>query len=157
MKLREFKSDIWLPAPIEELFSFFADAANLETITPPWLHFKILTPAPIEMREGALIDYKLSIHGLPVKWKTRISAWQPPHVFVDEQLLGPYRKWIHQHMFDRVDGGTLVRDLVKYAVPFDCAVHRWLVRPDIEKIFRYRSDQLRRHFCVQGPDHDVVS
>lgn len=144
MKIREFKSELWLPLPPERLFSFFADAANLETITPPWLNFKILTPAPIEMREGTLIDYRLLIHLLPVKWRTRISAWQPPHFFVDEQLRGPYRKWIHQHMFDPSDGGTLVRDLVTYSVPFDSVLHRWLVRPDIEKIFRYRSDQLRK-------------
>jgi len=150
MKIREFKSEIWLPWPSEHVFSFFADAANLETITPPWLRFKILTPAPIEMREGTLIDYKLLIHGLPIKWRTRISAWQPPHFFVDEQLRGPYHKWIHQHTFDPVDGGTFVRDLVNYVVPFDSAVHCWFVRPDIENIFRYRSDQLRKRFCAQG-------
>ncbi len=148
MTIREFKSEIWLPLPPDQLFSFFADAANLEIITPPWLNFKILTPAPIEMREGTLIDYKLLIHGLPVKWRTRIRSWQPPHFFVDEQLRGPYRQWIHQHMFDASDGGTLVRDLVEYAVPFDSLVHRWFVRPDIEKIFRYRSDQLRKRFSA---------
>jgi len=153
MKIREFKSEIWLPLQPEHLFSFFADAANLEAITPPWLRFKILTPAPIEMRDGTLIDYTLLIHGLPVKWRTRINGWQPPHVFVDEQLRGPYRKWIHQHTFDRVDGGTLMRDIVNYAVPFDFVVHSWLVRPDIEKIFRYRSDHLRRRFCTPGPNH----
>ena len=153
MKIREFKSEIWLPLPQDQLFSFFADAANLEILTPPWLHFKILTPLPIEMREGTLIDYKLQIHSLPVKWHTRISSWHPPHFFVDEQLRGPYRKWVHKHMFDPADGGTLVRDLVNYAVPFDFFVHSWLVRPDIEKIFRYRSDQLRKHFGAQGPNH----
>jgi ligand-binding SRPBCC domain-containing protein len=149
MKIREFKSEIWLRLPPEDLFSFFADPANLETITPPWLHFRILTLAPVEMREGVLIDYKLLIHGLPLRWRTRINVWEPPHVFVDEQLRGPYRKWVHQHTFERVDGGTLMRDFVQYAVPFDFAVHRWLVRPDIEKIFRYRSDQLRRRFSAQ--------
>lgn len=152
MKIREFKSEIWLPLPPEQLFSFFADAANLEAITPPWLNFKILTPAPIEMREGTLIDYKLLIHGLPMKWRTRINVWQPPHAFVDEQLRGPYRQWIHQHTFDRAGGGTLVRDVVHYAVLFDSVVHRWFVRPDIEKIFRYRSDQLRQRFCTQEPN-----
>ncbi len=153
MKIREFKSEIWLPLPPEQVFSFFADAVNLETVTPPWLNFKILTPGPIEMREGTLIDYRLLIHRLPVKWHTCISSWQPPHFFVDEQLRGPYRKWIHKHMFDPSDGGTIVRDLVNYAVPFDSFVHSWFVRPDIENIFRYRSDQLRKHFCAQGPDY----
>lgn len=150
MKIREFKSEIWLPLPPERLFSFFGDAANLQVITPPWLNFRILTHPPIEMREGTLIDYKLLIHGLPVKWRTRICAWQPPHFFVDEQLRGPYRKWIHKHTFEPSEGGTWVRDLVNYAVPFDWAVHRWLVRPDIEKIFQYRSEQLQRRFCAQG-------
>ena len=153
MRIREFNSEIWLPLSPVQLFSFFADAANLETITPPWLNFRILTPAPIEMREGALIDYKLLIRRLPVSWRTRISAWQPPHYFVDEQLRGPYHKWIHRHEFDPSDGGTLVRDLVNYAVPFDSVVHRWFVRPDIEKIFRYRSEQLRRRFCAQDANH----
>lgn len=148
MKIRELQSEIWLPLTPEELFPFFADAANLESLTPQWLRFKILTPRPVEMREGALIEYKLAIHGVPVRWRTRISAWKPPHLFVDEQLSGPYLSWIHQHNFDAWDGGTLVRDVVKYAVPFDFAVHRWLVRPDIEKIFRYRTEQLRRRFGV---------
>jgi ligand-binding SRPBCC domain-containing protein len=153
MKVREFKSEIWLPLPPEELFSFFADAANLEILTPPWLSFRIRTPAPVEMREGTLIDYKLLIHGIPVKWRTRISAWQPPRFFVDEQLRGPYRQWIHQHTFDAADGGTLARDLVHYAVPLDIAVHRWFVRPDIEKIFRYRSGELRKRFAPMLPPH----
>jgi hypothetical protein len=79
MNIRTFKSEIWLPLPPEHLFSFFSDAASLETITPPWLNFKILTRAPIEMQEGTLIDYKLLIHGLPARWRARISVWQPPH------------------------------------------------------------------------------
>jgi len=153
MRIREFESDLWLPLPPEQLFPFFADAANLETITPPWLRFKLLSPSPIEMREGTLIDYKLLIHGLPIKWRTRIGAWQPPHLFVDEQLRGPYRQWIHQHTFNPCDDGTLVRDHVRYAVSCDLVVHRWLVRPDIERIFRYRCDQLRKHFCAQGSNY----
>ncbi|MGC9197513.1 MAG: SRPBCC family protein [Acidobacteriaceae bacterium] len=154
MKIREFKSEIWLPLGPEKLFPFFADAANLEALTPQWLNFKILTPRPIEMREGSLIEYKLAIHGLPVRWRTRISVWQPPHQFVDEQLSGPYQRWIHQHDFDACDGGTRVRDVVKYAVPFDFAVHRWLVRPDIEKIFRYRSEELQRRFGVEDSSRE---
>jgi ligand-binding SRPBCC domain-containing protein len=149
MKIREFKNEIWLPLPPKHVFPFFADALNLETMTPPWLHFKVLTPAPTELREGTMIDYKLMIHGLPVKWRTRIRAWQPPHFFVDEQLRGPYRLWIHKHTFDPFNGGTLVRDLVNYAVPFDFAVHGWFVRPNIEDIFQYRSDQLRKLFSLK--------
>jgi len=147
MKVREFGSELWLPLSPAELFPFFADAANLDAITPPWLDFKIVTPRPIVMGEGVLIDYRLRVHGLPLRWRTRINVWQPPHRFVDEQLRGPYRLWIHEHTFEARDGGTLARDVVQYAVPFDFLAHRWFVRPDIENIFRYRSDALRARFA----------
>lgn len=148
MKIREFQSEIWLPLPTEKLFSFFADAANLDAITPPWLHFRIVTPPPVEMRAGLLIDYRLRVRGVPLRWRTRINVWEPPHRFVDEQLRGPYRQWIHEHTFEARDGGTLARDHVRYAVPFDALVHRWLVRPDIEKIFQYRSEMLQQQFAT---------
>jgi ligand-binding SRPBCC domain-containing protein len=124
----------------------FGDPANLEAITPPWLSFRILTPLPIVMREGTLIDYRLRVHGLPLRWRTRISAWQPPHRFVDEQLRGPYRRWIHEHTFEPRGGGTLAREVVRYAVPFDGLLHRGFVRPDIERIFEFRAAELRRRF-----------
>lgn len=143
MKIREFQSELWLPLPPEELFPFFADAANLDAITPPWLHFQIVTPLPIVMREGTLIDYRLRVRGVPLRWRTRISAWQPPHRFVDEQLRGPYRQWIHEHTFEPHESGTLARDHVRYAVPLDWLLHRWFVRPDIERIFRFRAGALR--------------
>jgi ligand-binding SRPBCC domain-containing protein len=146
MKMREFQTELWLPLPPEGLFPFFADAANLQALTPPWLHFEILTPQPIAMREGTLIDYRLRVHGLPLRWRTRINVWQPPHRFVDEQTRGPYRQWIHAHTFEPHDGGTLARDVVRYAVPFDCIAHRWLVRPDVEKIFAFRQEALRARF-----------
>jgi ligand-binding SRPBCC domain-containing protein len=151
MRVREFKSEIWLPMPPDEVFPFFADAANLEILTPSWLGFKILTPPPIAMREGAVIDYKLRIHGVPIRWRTRIGAWEPPHRFVDEQLSGPYRQWIHEHTFEARNGGTLARDVVRYAAPFDFVLHGWFVRPDIERIFRYRSDVLQQRFVAAGP------
>ncbi len=146
MRVREFATELWLPLPPEELFPFFANAANLDTLTPPWLNFHILTPPPIAMREGALIDYRLRVRGVPLRWRTRINRWQPPHRFVDEQLRGPYRQWLHEHTFEPRDGGTLARDRVRYAVPFDFLVHRWLVRPDVEKIFAYRAQELRKRF-----------
>jgi ligand-binding SRPBCC domain-containing protein len=146
MRVHEFRSELWLPLPPDELFSFFADAANLDALTPPWLHFHIVTPPPIAMREGALIDYRLRMHGIPLRWRTRINVWQPPHRFVDEQLHGPYRQWIHEHTFEACDGGTLARDVVRYAVPFDFIAHRWLVRPDVEGIFQYRAEALRQRF-----------
>src|SRR5262245_10988524 len=146
MKEREFSCELWLPLPPEELFPFFANAANLDVLTPPWLHFHIVTPQPIVMRPGTLIDYRLRVHGLPLRWRTRVSAWEPPRRFVDEQLRGPYRRWIHEHTFDLRDGGTLIRDAVQYAVPFDALLHRWFVRPDIERIFQFRAAELRRRF-----------
>ena len=148
MKIREFQSELWLPLPPEKLFPFFADAANLDAITPPWLNFRIVTPGPVDMREGALIDYRLRVRGLPLRWRTRINAWEPPHRFEDEQLRGPYRQWIHEHTFEAQAGGTLARDRVRYAVPLDWLVHDWLVRPDIEKIFRHRSEMLKRRFAA---------
>ena len=145
MRIRRFESQVWLPLSPEELFPFFAEAANLDAITPAWLHFEIVTPGPIEMREGALIDYRLRLWGVPLRWRTRINVWQPPHQFVDEQVLGPYRQWIHTHTFEPRDAGTLARDVVHYAVPFDLVVHP-LVRRDVVRIFRYRNDALQKRF-----------
>jgi ligand-binding SRPBCC domain-containing protein len=147
MRIREFHSELWLPLPPEQLFPFFAEAANLDAITPPWLSFRIVTPPPIVMCEGTLIDYRLRVHGLPLRWRTRINAWQPPHRFVDEQIRGPYRQWIHEHTFHSRDGGTLARDRVRYAVTFDGLIHRSFVRPDIERIFEFRAEALRARFA----------
>ena len=149
MKVREFQSELSLPRPPDVVFEFFADAANLEAITPPWLRFRVLTPSPIEMREGTLIDYRLHLHGLPMRWRTLISAWEPPQRFVDEQIRGPYRQWIHEHTFEPREGGTLARDHVRYAVSFDRLLHRRFVLPYIEKIFRFRSEALRRRFAMR--------
>lgn len=147
MKIREFTATTWLPLPPEELFPFFGDAANLDAITPPWLHFEIATPQPIKMEAGTLIDYRLKVRGLPLKWRTRINVWNPPYCFVDEQLRGPYRRWIHEHTFKECDGGTLASDHVKYAVPFDLLLHRTFVGPDIRRIFRFRTESLRKMFA----------
>ncbi len=146
MRVRYFESDLWLPRSREEIFAFFSDPRNLDAITPPRLRFRILTPGSIEMKTGALIDYKLRIRGFPVRWRTRIAAWEPPVRFVDEQVRGPYRLWVHEHGFESRDGGTLVRDRIRYAVPFDILVHELLVRPDVAQIFAYRTEWLRRRF-----------
>jgi ligand-binding SRPBCC domain-containing protein len=151
MTIHEFQSELWLPLSPEKLFPFFADAANLDALTPPWLHFHIVTPPPIEMKAGALIDYRLRVRGLPLRWRTRIKVWQPPHRFEDEQLRGPYRQWIHEHTFEARDGGTLARDHVRYAVPLDFLLHRWFVRPDIERIFTFRMEALQNRFAVSEP------
>lgn len=146
MKIHEFKTEQWLPRSRVEVFPFFADARNLEAITPPWLNFVILTPGEIPMRPGALIDYRLRIRGIPVRWRTEITAWEPPYRFVDEQRRGPYRLWRHTHEFEERDGGTLCRDRVEYAVPGGALVDWLLVRRDVRRIFDYRAQALREYF-----------
>ncbi len=152
MRVREFRSALWLPKPREEVFAFFSAPANLDAITPPWLNFRTVTAGPIEMRQGALIDYKLRIRGIPVRWRTKITAWEPPVRFVDEQTRGPYRLWIHEHTFEETNGGTLMRDRVRYAVPFDFVAHPLLVRRDVERIFAYRTACLQRRFDATAAD-----
>jgi len=146
MRLREYEVEQWLPLPPEQVFPFFADAGNLDAITPPWLHFRMVTPPPVAMCVGALIDYELRLHGVPLRWRTLIAEWQPPHRFVDRQLRGPYREWVHEHTFEPRDGGTLARDVVQYAVPFDLIAHPLFVRRDIETIFAFRQQALRARF-----------
>ncbi len=128
-------------ADLEETFAFFSDAANLEGITPPFLGFSILTPLPIVMREGALIEYRLKLMGVPLGWLTRIESWVPNVSFTDVQLRGPYARWVHTHRFERVSGGTVVRDRVEYSLPsspLSEPFHPWFVRPMVERIFSYR-------------------
>lgn len=146
MKNSTLESEIWLPHPIEAVFPFFADAGNLERLTPQTLHFQILTPAPIEMKLGARIAYRLRVHGIPVHWESEMTAWEPPCRFVDEQRRGPYRLWIHEHTFAPRDGGTQVTDHVQYQVPGGALVDRFLVRPDLRKIFVYRRKVLLEMF-----------
>ncbi len=137
--------------PIDEVFAFFADAANLQTITPPWLHFKVMTPSPIEMRVGARIDYRLRIRFVPMRWQSEITAWEPPHRFVDEQRRGPYRLWIHEHTFESQGGGTLVRDIVHYSTPGGGLVNRFFIRPDLKRIFAFRKEALEDIFGRGAP------
>ena len=141
-----FQSQIWLPKKREEVFLFFADAANLERLTPPVLQFEILTSPPISMGLGTLIDYLLRVHGIPLKWRTPIIVWEPPFLFADEQLRRPYRQWIHEHRFEDEDGGTLCVDTVRYAVWGGALVNTLLIKRDVEKIFTYRNERLRAIF-----------
>lgn len=151
----ELSTTAWLPQPVEEVFSFFGDAYNLDVLTPPWLRFEILTPPPIDMRAGTLIDYRIRLRGIPMRWRTRISLWEPNCRFVDEQLRGPYREWIHTHTFESLDGGTLMNDTVRYRVPGGALVNRLVVERDVADIFRYRLEALRRHFACVPNARDV--
>ena len=136
----------FLPQSRDRLFEFFGDAFQLETITPPWLHFTVLTPAPIQITAGSLIEYRLRLHGIPIRWRTRISVWEPPLRFVDEQLHGPYRRWHHEHIFEETTGGTLCRDVVDYEVPGGRLINAAFVRPDLRKIFLFRQQRLAELF-----------
>ncbi len=142
----QFVTEQRLAYPIDEVFSFFADAENLETLTPPWLRLRITSPTPIVMAVGTRIDYRLRMRGLPMSWRSEITAWEPSVRFVDEQLKGPYRRWVHTHTFTPVDGGTRVEDHVDYAVPGGRLVDRLFVRRELEKIFSYRRNALREIF-----------
>jgi len=146
MTTHTLTTELWLPRPRDEVFPFFADAHNLEAITPPWLRFQVLTPRPIPMRPGARIDYRLRVHGLPLRWQSEITAWEPPFRFMDEQRRGPYRRWVHTHTFAERDGGTLCHDHVEYAVPGGRLVNWLIVRRDVAAIFRFRQEALARRF-----------
>jgi len=142
-----FESEVVLARPRDVVFAYFADAANLQELTPPWLHFRVLTPMPVAMSVGQLLEYRVRVRGVAMRWNSLISVWDPPRRFVDVQLKGPYRTWIHEHGFEERDGGTVCRDRVRYSVPGGWLVNRLLVRPDIERIFRYRTKKLRELFA----------
>jgi ligand-binding SRPBCC domain-containing protein len=135
--------------PLEEVFTFFADARNLETLTPPWLRFQILTPGEIQMQAGTILQYALRIHGLPVHWTTVIDGWKPPYEFVDVQLRGPYVLWHHRHTFEARGDATRMIDEVSYALPFGFlgrVVQRFFVRRDLEMIFDFRARTIEQIF-----------
>ena len=144
------QTSLVLPQPQAEAFAFFGNAFQLEMITPPWLYFHVTTPPPIEMSEGTLIDYRLKIHGIPIRWRTRISVWESPHRFVDDQLEGPYRWWRHQHRFEAVENGTQIYDQVDYGVPGGWPIHGLFVRRQLQRIFCYRYSMLLQFLIAQG-------
>jgi ligand-binding SRPBCC domain-containing protein len=145
-RTRALRTRIELPLARERVFPFFADADNLQKITPPELHFRIVTPPPIAMAQGTLIRYQLRLMGVPFEWLTRITVWNPPVEFVDEQVKGPYRRWVHQHLFVETSFGTRMHDAVTYELPLfpigELAAP--LVHLQLRRIFSYRARALKR-------------
>lgn len=146
--MREFTlhAEVYLPRSIDEVFAFFADAGNLAIITPPWLKFQLLTPGTVKMQPGTLIDYRIRVHGFPIRWRTEITEWEPPHRFVDIQLRGPYSLWNHTHTFEERSGGTLCSDYVRYRPRGGTFIHWLFVERDVKQVFQYRQRRLKELF-----------
>lgn len=138
----------WLPRPVDVVYAFFSRPENLQVITPPWLDFRMVQ-APEALAAGSFIRYRLRWRGLPIRWTTEITAWDPPHGFVDRQVAGPYALWNHEHWFAPQDGGTLMRDRVNYALPLGWAgrlAHWAMVKRDVDAIFDFRAQAMRALF-----------
>lgn len=141
MTVHVLEREQFVGRPLDEVFEFFSAARNLERLTPPWLRFEVLGPEPIEMRAGTRIDYRLTVHGVPVRWTSRIELWEPGLAFVDRQERGPYQLWHHRHEFEALGDATLVRDLVRYELPLGPlgTIGRMLfVQRDLDNVFAFR-------------------
>jgi ligand-binding SRPBCC domain-containing protein len=157
MKLYTITTQLIIQRPLPEVFSFFSKPENLALLTPEHLGFMILTPSPVEMRRGAIIDYTIQQMGIPIRWRSIITAYEPPYQFVDEQLKGPYSFWHHTHTFSESDDGTLIHDVVRYSMPFGVfgrIAHRLFVRRRLEQIFQYRSQIIDK--LLSGEQNDNI-
>ncbi|NNL66421.1 MAG: SRPBCC family protein [Myxococcales bacterium] len=153
MKVYVLEREQLVRAPADAVFEFFADAGNLQTITPPWLGFEFVTPMPIEMKVDARIEYRLKLAGVPLRWRTRISRWEPGRGFVDEQERGPYALWEHTHRFEVTDRGVWVSDRVRYALPLGPLgriAHALAVHSALHRIFDFRFQRTRE--LLEGGD-----
>lgn len=151
MKVRILEREQTIDRPVAEVFPFFQDAANLKELVPEFLRFEILTPLPIEMRQGAIIDYRIRLFAAPMRWRTEIESFDPPYRFVDVQLRGPYALWKHEHTFEPTgDGRTIMRDRVEYAVPYGPLgdlLHALFIRRTLKRIFDFRRERTREIFA----------
>jgi len=152
----------WLPLPPDALFTFFGDAHNLEKVTPALLNFHVVTPKPIDMKTGTLIDYKLKERSVPMRWRTKIESWNPPHSFIDTQLRGPYKLWHHTHTFTPERDGTRCDDVVRYRPPggpLAPLINKLAVQRDVLAIFKYRAQWLNENFAapLAGARPDALS
>ncbi len=150
MRTHHLHTELRIERALEEVFPFFSDPRNLEAITPPWLHFRIEGMSTERIGAGTEIDYRLRVRGVPMRWRSRISVWQPPLRFVDEQVIGPYRLWRHLHSFEPVGRATLARDWVEYAALGGPLLNQLLLAPDLARIFAYRSRALIELFQVRS-------
>ena len=138
MSAYSLHSTVLLRYPLQQVFEFFSTAETLNLVTPPWVHFSILTPLPIEMKVGVRIEYRIRLRGIPLRWVSEITDWDPPFRFQDTQISGPYRQWVHSHVFEETPEGTLVTDDVSYLVPGGALVNRLYVAAELRRIFKYR-------------------
>ena len=146
MAIYTLRRELLVPNALPEVFDFFSRAENLERITPPWMRFRILTPPPIAMKQGATIAYALRVRGIPLRWLTEIERWNPPYEFIDIQTRGPYKLWRHTHRFSEAAGGTSIVDIVEYELPFGFMgrlAHRLQVARDLSRIFDYRAQHVQ--------------
>lgn len=164
MKTYSLTRDQWIQQPLEKIYEFFERPENLAQITPDSLDFKLLTPSPVLMQRGRVIDYTIRFKRIPIRWRTIISSYDPPYQFVDEQLKGPYSYWHHSHSFKSENGGTRLIDKVIYALPIylpyplSALSHRFLVRPELERIFDYRELKFDQLFnCGQRVDKQTMN